>query len=150
MGQITKIKKLKGANKQFHPLSGSAKEYTENILTPVTLCGVVVPWSEAFSDGRSSDYKLACASGAEYFIVADQEWREVLSEHCWEEVKVKGLLNVSNMTLIPQRVFPKGPTGERENVIDLPTCKDREFIKKVKKNLDELVFVPIALWALMA
>ena len=133
-----------------HPLKNPTRGYSENILTPVTLSGVVVPWVKTLNDGRDSDYKLACASGIEYFIVADQEWREVLAQYCWEDVKVKGLLNVSNLTLIPQRVFPKGPTGERENVIDLAAWKGRDFVKKLTKNVNDLVLIPAAVIAIMA
>ena len=103
---------------------------------------MIVPWNEALVESRISDYKLVTLSGAEYFIVADQEWREVLAEYCWEDVKVKGLLNISNMSLIPQRVFPRGPTGERENVIDLASWKSQELLKRLTKNINELVFTP--------
>ena len=65
---------MKGNKKnETHPLSGSSKGYSENILTPVTLSGVVAPWSENLSGGRTSDYKLISNSGLEYFIVADDE-----------------------------------------------------------------------------
>ena len=140
--------KEKGQN-DSHPLNKPSRGYSENILTPVTLNGVVVPWVKVLSDGRHSDYRLACASGVEYFIVADQEWKEVLSQYCWEEVKVKGLLNISNLTLIPQKIFPKGPTGERDNIIDLATGKSRELIKKLTKNVNDLVLIPAAVLAVM-
>jgi hypothetical protein len=150
MAHIKTFRRTKGKGQQTPSLNGLSKVCTDNILTPVTLSGVVIPWNEAMGDGLSSDFKLACASGVEYFIVADDDWKKVLSEYCWEEVKVKGLLNVSNMTLIPQRVFPKGPTGDRENVIDFAAWKSRELIKKVTKNLNEFVFIPAAVRAAMA
>lgn len=145
MKTLTTIKKGLGKS---HPVSEPSKGYSENILTPVTLSGVVAPWTESLSCGRTSDYKLISNSGLEYFIVADDEWREVLSTYCWEEVRVVGLLNVSNMTLIPQKVYPKGPTGE--NVIDLASWKSKEFFKKVVKNINDLVVIPAAVCAVMA
>jgi hypothetical protein len=149
MGQITLLKKAKGIEKnQTTSLGGSTKGYSENSLTPVTLSGVVAPWTEDLKVGRTSDYKLISNSGLEYFIVADDEWREVLSTYCWEEVRVIGLLNVSNMTLIPQKVYPKGPTGE--NVIDLASWKRREFVKKAVQKINDLVVIPAAVWAVMA
>jgi hypothetical protein len=138
-------------NESRHPLNGNVgRGYSENVLTPVTLFGVIVPWNRSMGDGRTSDFKLACASGVEYFIVADAEWRSVLSHYCWEDVKIKGLLNASNMTLVPQKVFPKGPTGERENVIDLAAWKGRDLVRKLTKNVTDLVLVPAAVFAVMS
>jgi hypothetical protein len=150
MGQITTFRKKGEERNQSHPLTKPSRGYSENILTPVTLSGVIVPWEKTMNGGRESDYKLICASGLEYFFVADSEWRSVLAWYSWDEVKVVGLLNVSNMTLIPQKVFPKGPTGEKENVIDLAMWKSREAIKKAIKNVNDLVTVPAAVWAVMA
>ncbi|HVK62227.1 MAG TPA: hypothetical protein VM432_11780 [Bdellovibrionales bacterium] len=124
--------------------------YRENKLTPVTLAGVIAPWTEKMASGQTSDYKLVCLSGMEYFIVADSEWREVLARYCWDEVKVIGLLNLSDMTLIPQKVYPRGPTGEKENVIDLAAWKSRDLIKKAFKNINDLIFIPAAVYAVMA
>ncbi len=145
MKQIAALKQLKGIeSRDTIPLSKYTRVYTNNVLTPVTLSGVVVPWIKTLSDGRDSDYKLVCSSGVEYFIVADNEWRSVLSSYSWDEVKVKGLLNISNMTLIPQKVFPKGPTGEKESAIDLANWKQRDFTKKVIKKINDLVLIPAA------
>jgi hypothetical protein len=127
---------------QSHPLARSSKGYSENILTPVKLRGVVVPWIKALSGGRESEFKLVCASGLEYFFVTDPELKNVLSKYIWEEVKVIGLFNISNMTLIPQKVFPKGPRGEMENVIDLAAWKSRDLVKKLVKNVNDIVVVP--------
>lgn len=148
--ELKSKKTLEGAKKISHPMVKPGQRYVENILTPISLSGVVIPWSKALSGGRNSDFKLVCSSGLEYFIVADSEWRDVLSWYSWEEVKVIGLLNVSNMTIIPQNVFPKRPTGEKENVIDLVTWKSREFVKKLVKNVNDLVLIPAAVCAVMA
>lgn len=147
---MEQIKFTKGENKNLrHPLPRESR-FSNNKLTPVTLSGVVVPWSKQVSFGTESDYKLVCASGLEYFIVADSEWRNILTWYSWEEVKFIGLLNHANMTLIPQKVFPKGPTGEKEKVIDFKDWKHREIIKKVVKNITDLVGVPAAIWAVAA
>lgn len=136
-------KTFEGAKKISHPLEKPGQRYVENILTPVSLSGLVIPWSQPLSSGRDSDFKLVCSSGLEYFIVASEsEWRDVLSWYSWEEVKVIGLLNVSNMTIIPQKVFPKGPTGKKENLIDLAAWKSRRLVKKLVKNVNGLVFIP--------
>ncbi len=145
MGKLTIFKK--GLDKS-HSGSEPKKGYSENILTPVTLSGVVAPWTESLSGARTSDYKLISNNGLEYFIVANREWREVLSTYCWEEVRVIGLLNIANMTLIPQKVYPKGPTGE--NVIDLASWRSKKFVKKVFKNLNDLVVIPVAAYAVRA
>lgn len=148
--ELKSKKTLEGAKKISHPLGKPARRYVENILTPISLSGVVIPWSKELREGQNSDFKLVCSSGLEYFIVADSEWRDVLSWYSWEEVKVIGLLNVSNMTIIPQKVFPKRPTGEKENVIDLAAWKSREFVKKLVKNVNDLVLIPAAVCAVMA
>jgi hypothetical protein len=96
------------------------KNVGESILAPMTLTGIVVPWTTTLTGRRDSEFKLASLSGAEYFIVADSEWKEVLEMYRWEEVKVIGLLNLSDMTLILQKVFPKGPRGETESAMNLP------------------------------
>lgn len=114
---------------------------------PVSLSGVLVP-RRKLKNGWTSDYKLACSSGLEYFIEADAEWREQLSYLSWEEVRVIGLLNVSDMTLIPRKVFRNGPKGERENVIQLAAWKGRDLMTKLVTRANELVFVPVALCAL--
>lgn len=150
MGNVIHTKKWKERKSVSHPLLRPAERYSENVLTPVSLTGVVIPWEKGLNGGRNSDYKLVCSSGLEYFIVADREWKEVLSFYRWEEVKVIGLLNVSNMTIIPQKVFPKGPTGEKENMIHLARWKGSEFVKKIAKNLNDLVLVPAAICAVMS
>ncbi|MEN0059801.1 MAG: hypothetical protein AAGB31_13255 [Bdellovibrio sp.] len=149
MANITSFRKTKGDQKT-HPLSKPSKGYGENVLTPVNLYGVVVPWRQELSGGKESDYKLVCSSGMEYFLVADQEWQGVFSWYCWEEVRVIGLLNLATKTIIPQKVFPKGPTGEKENVIDLAIWKSREAIKKAIKNINDMVVIPAAVLAVMA
>lgn len=135
--------------KQSSPALERSKGYTKNVLRPVTLSGVLTPWNKSWGGGQTTDHKLISYSGIEYFIVADSEWREVLSRYCWEEVKVIGLLNVSNMTLIPQKVYPKGPTGQKEKVIDLAAWKNNSLIKKLIRNVNDLVVVPAAVWAVM-
>ena len=146
MGKLMTFKMMKGS-KHSHSISESSRGYSENILTPVSLTGVVAPWSESLSSSRNSDYKLISSSGLEYFIVADKEWREVLSSYCWEEVRVIGLLNISNMTLIPQKLFPKGPTGE--NVVDIAAWRNKDFVKKMLKGINDLVVLPVAGAALL-
>lgn len=145
MKQTITLKDMKGKKEKLsHPLSRPVKGYVENILTPVKLSGVVVPWLKALSGGRESEFKLVCSSGLEYFFVADAEWKEILAQYCWNDVKVVGLLNVTNMTLIPQKVFPKGPRGEMENVINLNAWKGRNLFKKLVDKINDHVVIPVA------
>ena len=100
MSQLRILKKMKGLKKvQTQPVHKKSKPYSENVLTPVSLSGVISPWTENLGVAHNSDYKLISYSGLEYFIVADSEWREILSTYCWEEVKVIGLLNISNVSV---------------------------------------------------
>lgn len=125
------------------------KKEAENIFAPVSLSGFVVPWAKTMSVGMESEFKLVCSSGQEYFFVVDDEWKQVLILHCWNEVKVKGLLNIVDLTIIPQKIFPKGPRGELENVIDLATWKARKFVKKIINDLNDQVIIPVAVLILI-
>ncbi len=53
------------------------------------------------------------------------------------------------MTLIPQKVFPKGPTGELENVVRLPSWRNKDLLGKFCLTVSDLVLVPAAFVALM-
>lgn len=128
----------------------SPNRYSENKLTPVALSGVVVPRTKVFGDRKDPDFKFVSASGFEYSIVADNEWSHLLSIYSWEEVKIVGLLNLTNMTLIPQRVFPKGPTGDRENLTEFAAWKGRNLAKKLVEKINDLVVVPAAALAAVA
>lgn len=148
MSPFLAFKKLKGekANPN-HALEKPTRRYSKNVLTPVTLTGVIVPRGKDVSFNRNSQHKLVCTSGIEYFLETNEEWRSVVSYYCWEEVEIVGLLNTANSTLIPQRVFRKGPKGEKENVVSLALGKSREAIKKIPEYVNELILVPAAVLA---
>jgi len=126
------------------------KGYRENRLSPIIISGVIVPWEKTLSDGSRSEYKLACGNGTEYLILENSEVRDVLPLYCWKEVKIVGLLNKSNMTLIPQKVFPQGPGGESSNVIDFSLWKNQNLKRKVLNKINELVVIPAAVFAVLA
>lgn len=123
--------------------------FAENLLTPVNLLGVVVPSGLKPTGVKDSHYKLVRPNGIQYFLVANREWRGVLSRFTWEEVRVIGLLNTETKTIIPQKVFPKGPKGEKESVIDLAIWKGRETIKKAIANINDMVAMPAAVLAVL-
>ena len=143
MGQINLFKKGDDKKVAF-PRSESARGYSENQLVPIKLSGVVIPWERNLDDGADSNFKLVCSSGLEYYFVEDEEWSNVLRWYSWEDVKVIGLLNTSDLTLIPQKVYPKGPTGEREKVTDLAKWKSRVNINQFAENLNHLFLIPAA------
>ena len=139
--------------KQFanlNKMKAIEESYRENRLSPITISGFIVPLEKTLSDGICSKYKLACGNGSECFIIENSEVRDVLSLYCWKEVKIVGLLNKSNMTLIPQKVFPQGPGGEWSNVIDFSLWKDQNFKRKLLNKINELVVVPAAVFAVLA
>ncbi len=123
---------------------------SETISTPVTISGVVIPWKKIFSREKKSEYNLVCPSGVSYLIVADSEWRDILSEYTWQQVKVKGLLNVSKMTILPENILPNGPNGETENVIDIAEWKKPKPAHKRAQSLNDCVFIPAAVWTIIA
>lgn len=149
MNKSTNLKK-KGLVKRNHPVSEFSKGYTENVLTPITLSGIVTLWNLNVDYGEISDYKLISYSGLEYFIIANSEWRRILSKHRGEQVKLIGLLNISNMTLIPQKIFPKDPSGKKENIIDIAAWKSNEQLAKIAKNVNDFILVPAAILAVLA
>jgi hypothetical protein len=113
----------------------------------VTLSGVVIPWNQRPHPIQRGDFKLACASGSEYFILSTEEWRSVLSCYCWREVKIVGLLDSTNLTLLPYRVVPSGPKGEKENLIVLSWRKGRKKLRKLAEKINDLILVPAAVLA---
>ena len=121
----------------------------KNNLTPVSLTGLIVPWSKRVGRTGTSDYKLVCSSGLEYFIITDHEWREVLANHSWDQVTVIGKLNLTDMSVLPEKILPKGPNEKRGDVIDLAARKGRPFVQKLVKNLNDLVLVPAVICAMI-
>lgn len=53
-------------------------------------------------------------------------------------------------TLIPKKVFPKGPDGEPPNVTDLSLWKNQILKRKVLNKINELVVIPAAVLAVLA
>lgn len=112
-----------------------------SFLTPVSLVGVVVP-KEPYAVRQGQEFKLVTLSGVEYSILTDSEWERVLENYRWEEVRVRGLLNFSTMTIVPQWVVPRGPMGETQRVSDEPLWSTRNLVGKIKKTVADLVLAP--------
>ncbi len=122
--------------------TGSSRNHTENVLTPVRLTGVLVPKINGISGGPDAEFKLVCPGGFEYQLCASTGWKEVLAQYSLEEVKVIGLLNITNKILVPQKIFPKGSQGELEKVIDLAEWNERNFVKKLVADLGHIEVAP--------
>ncbi|PWU13173.1 MAG: hypothetical protein C5B49_15050 [Bdellovibrio sp.] len=112
----------------------------ENFLMPVSVVGVLIP-KMATLKGQHIEFKLVTLRGVEYSILADSEWERVLENYRWEEVRIRGLLNSSTMTIVPQWVVPRGPTGETQRVSDEPYWKECNLIGRIKKTVADLVLV---------
>jgi hypothetical protein len=130
--------------------NSSLERAPENVLKPVTLSGVIVPWQSHTRVGVESEYKLVCETGLEYFILADSTWLNILPLYSWEDVKVIGLVNLANMTLTPQKIYPKGPTGEKENVIDIKQWMQSRPWGEIVEQLKEVIATPAAVPAAVA
>lgn len=150
MRKLTLNRKENSNQSAEHTLRKTPIYYSGANFVPMSLSGVIVPWSKALSGGQESDYKLVCSSGLEYFIIADSEWQDVLSWFSWEDVRVKGLFNTSNMTLIPQQILPKNPNGSKENLLPLPRPKLKVMAENLSRGFHELVAVPAAMLAAFA
>ena len=144
MEQLNYIQTQKREQNDSNPMISFKPQGLDHILKPILLNGMLVPQPKG-----AFDYKLVCSSGLEYFIVADAKWRRVLSYYKWEEVKFIGFLNKSNMTIIPQKIFPKGPASDNETVVSGMGLKRRDLLEKLAVNANELVFTPLAICAVM-
>ena len=122
----------------------------EHFLAPVTVVGVILPSEIPSDDNEKMHFKLSCATGQEYQILESSKMRNLLSLYCWKEVKVVGLIDRAQMTLIPQKVIPKGPDGESSNLIDLSFWKNHNLKRKVITAVNDLVVIPAAVFTLLA
>lgn len=150
MRLFANVNKMKGLEKNIYPLMTQEERYRENRLSPITVSGVIAPWEKKLSDGSRSEYKLACGNGTEYLIFENSKVRDVLPLYCWKEVKIVGLLNKSRMELIPQNILPQGSDGESSNVVDFSLWKDKNLRRKVLNKINELVVIPVAVFAVLA
>jgi hypothetical protein len=116
------------------------KKGKDNFLTPISVVGVLVPKSSG--DDQCREFALATLSGVQYSILSDSDWEQVLQSYRWEEVRVRGLLNSSTMTIVPQWIVPHGPTGEPQSVTDKPLWINRGIVGKIKKSVADLVLAP--------
>lgn len=105
-------------------------------MLPILVSGVVVPWNKSFSQGRRSQFKLITKLGVEYFLIAGSEWEDTLSWHSWDEVKVRGLVDMAKRTIVPKKIYPKDPAAKRQGEItvdDLDSGKtfDLSFFQRM-------------------
>lgn len=125
------------------------KQFAKQSLAPISVTGMIVPWEKSWSNGKKTHYKLACNNGLDYIIAENSEVHDVLPLYCWREVKVVGLLNTSNLTLIPQKVIPKGPNDQSSNLVDLSAWKKLKMKRELYDKINELVVVPVGVLALL-
>jgi hypothetical protein len=111
----------------------------ENRLKPVTLSGLLLPIPQP---------TLVTPHGTEYPLIAEGERGKEIHRHAWEQVTVIGLLNTGNLTVLPQKVLPKGPKGNEELIPTSLVTNSRQRLKTAIQNFSELVLVPAALVAL--
>lgn len=114
----------------------------------ISQTGVLIPWTKRLGDSIS-EYKFVCKDGSEYFILADSDWREILAWYSLGEVKIIGLLNISNRSLILQKILPKNLYSDKERTRDLALRKGKELLKTIVKTAHDLVFIPAAICAMM-
>lgn len=108
-------------------------------LSSVKLSGFVVPSMQKLNDGTESFYKLVCSDWIEYYFVPDRKGSEVLKRYKWKEVNVIGLLRSNEPVIIPQKIFPKGPTEEFKNFIDFSDWKRRVGLERIVKGIRDLI-----------
>lgn len=118
-------------NKFEHPLKRhSALPEKDVFYTPIAVRGVLVPWDEEVDVNESSDFKVITSSGTEYFLLTNHDWKLVCNEFSWRNVRLKGLLNIKNMTVVPEEITTDDPEGSKAKVIPIKKVKE-----KLKKGL---------------
>lgn len=122
----------------------------EKRLAPVKLTGVVIPCNPLPNAPTQSNFKLVCPNGLECYFSTDKNWSTILNRYSWDEVKVIGLVNKSNLSLIPQKIYPKQPIGKRQKIIDLIRWKNQNIAHQFAKQLNHSLATPAALPAIVA
>ena len=84
-----------------HPLKKHLPE-KDVFCTPIAIRGVLVPWDEKIDSNENSDFKVITSSGTEYFLLTNHDWKLVCNEFSWRNVRLKGMLNIKNMTVVPE------------------------------------------------
>lgn len=117
-------------NSKFeHPLKKhSALPEKDVFCTPIAVRGILVPWDEEVDVNESIDFKVITSSGTEYFLLTNHDWKLVCSEFSWRNVRLRGLLNIKNMTVVPEEITTDDPEGSKAKVI--PIKKVKEKLKK--------------------
>lgn len=110
-----------------------------NPLSPISIVGIIEPCEQL--------YKLIDGEGIEHLIVSSSRVDNVLRLYCGKEVKIIGLQNKSDGTLIPQKVLPSDPSSK---VIDLSLWKNKKFKRSVLNKINEFVVIPLAVLAVLA
>ncbi len=131
-------------NKFEHPLKKHSALPEKDIFhTPIAVRGVLVPWDDEVEINENSDFKVITSSGTEYFLLTNHDWKLVCNEFSWRNVRLKGLLNVKSMTVIPEEITTDDPEDNKAKVIP---------IKKVKENfkIGMSLIAPILGWLPMA
>lgn len=114
-----------------HPLKKqSALPEKDVFCTPIAVRGVLVPWDEKVDVNESSDFKVITSSGTEYFLLTNHDWKLVCNELSWRNVRLIGLLNIKNMTVVPEEITTDDPEGNKAKIIPLKKIKE-----KLKKRL---------------
>ena len=127
--EVKSLKNKRGAEKSnelwtTHPLYRlNKKSLRKSLCTPIKVRGTILPWDRRVAEGAQSDYKLITSSGLEYFLVTDEYWTEVIKNFSWMTVRLKGDLNIQNMTLIPREIDLDGPNEQQAEVIPIKRKK---------------------------
>jgi len=110
----------RGSKRNDHLIESRWENIPQQILrTQVSLSGVIVPWHEDFAGGYFTDYKIITTSGLEYFILADDDWRETLKSYIDSNVILKGLMDIQTKTIFPKSIEGEGPDKGPSSNMDL-------------------------------
>ena len=132
------MKIVEQTNRKFeHPLQKhSALPEQDVFRTPIAVRGVLVPWDEEVDVNENSDFKVIASSGTEYFLLTSHDWKLVCNEFSWRNVRLKGLLNIKNMTVVPEEITTDDPEGSTAKVIPIKKMKE-----KMKKGIN--IAIPV-------
>ena len=91
--------------------------------TPITLKGIIVPWHKEIEKNVYTDFKIMEKSGAEYFLLTNEEWKNVCLHFLWESVKLKGLFDRAKGCVSPEEINSKDPDSNRAKLIPIKSMR---------------------------
>lgn len=124
----------------FNRISNHPEKHS--FSTPIATKGVIVPWEEEVEPNTYSDFKLITSSGLNYFLVTNDDWKKVCNHFVWGTVRLKGMMNIKTMSVVPEEIDADDPDSARAKVIPMSYVK-RNLKEDTHKTQPIMTFLPL-------